>query len=213
MTANQILSDLLGRYPALAACRTEIEAAHALLRDTFSADGKLLIAGNGGSASDANHIVGELMKGFLKKRPVAHEFAKRLEKNDPVRGEKLKNSLQGALPAIALSVHGSLLTAFMNDADPDAVFAQQVYGYGKKGDVLLCISTSGNSENLVLAALTAAAKEMRVLLLTGESGGRLAPLSDLAIRVPATDTHVIQELHLPIYHALCGMLESDFFEV
>ena len=213
MAYREILCDLIARYPGLAVVEEGLLAAHALLRECFAAGGKLLVAGNGGSAADADHIVGELMKGFLKKRPLNDEVYKKLLALDPERGMRLGEALQGALPAIALTEHSALSTAFANDRDSHAVFAQQVWGYGKAGDVLLCLSTSGNAENLMLAAVTAHAKGMRVVLLTGESGGRLAAVADATVRLPARDTYLVQELQLPVYHALCMMLESDFFEV
>lgn len=212
MTNQQIWSELVARYPALACTEKDVFSAHRLLRDCFAAGGKLMVAGNGGSAADADHIVGELMKGFVKKRPLNDTFRAKLTAVDAENGALLADTLQGALPAMTLTGHTALATAFANDRDPVAAMAQQVLGYGREGDVLLCLSTSGNAKNLVLAATVAKAVGVSVLLITGADGGSLAALADGVIRLPATKTHLVQELHLPLYHALCMMLESDFFE-
>ncbi len=173
----------------------------------------MLIAGNGGSASDADHIVGELMKGFLLPRKVDDDFANKLKAVDEAKGAELAMKLQGALPTIALSNHNSLNTAFINDVDGSMCFAQQVNGYGNPGDVFLAISTSGNSKNILYAAVTAKAKGMKVIGLTGKCGGKLSGLADSVIAVDETETYKIQELHLPIYHCLCFMLENYFFKI
>ncbi len=197
------LTHLIKRYPALAQIRGAIEQAYRLLEECYEKGGKLLVCGNGGSAADSDHIVGELMKGFYKQRMLPEEERKRFGE----QGEKL----QGALPAIALTQHGALSTAFLNDVDPAMVFAQQVYGYGQGGDVFLGLSTSGNSANVVLAAKVAAAKGMKVITMTGRNGGKLKELSDVCMIVPAQVTADIQEYHLPVYHTLCAMLEEHFF--
>ncbi len=197
------LTHLIERYPALAQMRGAIEQAYRLLEECYEKGGKLLVCGNGGSAADSDHIVGELMKGFYKQRMLPTEERKRFGE----QGEKL----QGALPAIALTQHGALSTAFLNDVDPAMVFAQQVYGYGQGGDVFLGLSTSGNSANVVLAAKVAAAKGMKVITMTGRNGGKLKELSDVCMIVPAQVTADIQEYHLPVYHTLCAMLEEHFF--
>ena len=197
------LTHLIERYPALAQMRGAIEQAYRLLEECYEKGGKLLVCGNGGSAADSDHIVGELMKGFYKQRMLPEEERKRFGE----QGEKL----QGALPAIALTQHGALSTAFLNDVDPAMVFAQQVYGYGQGGDVFLGLSTSGNSANVVLAAKVAAAKGMKVITMTGRNGGKLKELSDVCMIVPAQVTADIQEYHLPVYHTLCAMLEEHFF--
>lgn len=207
------LDILTGRYPVLAACREDINAAFNTFAQTFAQDGKLLICGNGGSAADAEHIVGELMKGFKKKRPVSNSLTDKLIEIAPEDGKELAANLQEGLPAIALDGHFSLTTAFMNDCNPLMCFAQQVNGYGKPGDSLLAISTSGNSRNVVYAAITAKAKGLKVVGLTGERQSRLSQLADVCIRVPETETYKIQELHLPVYHALCLMLEEKFFNI
>lgn len=207
------LDTLIRRYPALAPVRADIEAGYRLLADAYRAGGKLLVAGNGGSCADADHIVGELMKGFVLPRPVPADLAERLRALDPERGDALARRLQGGLPAIALTQHPALTTAYMNDVDGGSalVFAQQAYVLGRAGDVFLGISTSGNSENVLEAALVARARGMKVLALVGQGGGKLAGVADVAIRVPATETYQIQEYHLPVYHALCLMLEEEFF--
>ena len=197
------LTHLIERYPALAQMRGAIEQAYRLLEECYEKGGKLLVCGNGGSAADSDHIVGELMKGFYKQRMLPEEERKRFGE----QGEKL----QGALPAIALTQHGALSTAFLNDVDPAMVFAQQVYGYGQGGDVFLGLSTSGNSANVVLAAKVAVAKGMKVITMTGRNGGKLKELSDVCMIVPAQVTADIQEYHLPVYHTLCAMLEEHFF--
>ena len=205
------LSRLVKRYPVLDTCREDIRKAYRLLESAYSSNGKLLVCGNGGSASDSEHIVGELMKEFKLKRKVFHEQASALKEIDIEMGTVLAENLQGALPAISLTGHSSLTTAFMNDAMPELAFAQQVNGYGKPGDVYLGISTSGNSKNVLYAAITAKSRGLKVIGLTGQKESRLMELADVCIRVPATETYKIQELHLPVYHCLCLMLEDKFF--
>ena len=199
------------RYPVLEPVKGDILKAYEIMRDCYEKGGKLMIAGNGGSCSDSEHIVGELMKGFVKRRPVSAELAQALKAADPQMGEKLAENLQGGLPAIALTNHAALSSAFANDVDGMLSYAQQVNGYGKAGDVFLGISTSGNAENVMYAAVTAKAKGMKVIGLTGKTGGKLAKIADVAIIVPEQETYKIQELHLPIYHALCLMLEDRFY--
>ena len=204
---------LIERYPSLASCKEEIIKAYNLLEECFSNGNKLLIAGNGGSCADAEHIVGELMKGFKLKRKCSAQFAEKLKNIDSTRGVELAESLQGGLPAIALDGHQALNTAFINDVAGGGLltYAQQVYGYGKAGDVLLGISTSGNSKNVMNATVVARALGIKVIGLTGAKGGELATVADVAIKVPSTETYMIQELHLPVYHTLCLMLEDHFF--
>jgi D-sedoheptulose 7-phosphate isomerase len=211
MTPEMHLDELILRYPSLSAIRNDIESAFNILKDCYESGGKLLIAGNGGSSADAEHIVGELMKGFVKRREVPEDMADKLIAADSRRGEELAKKLQGALPTIALSGHPSLSTAYLNDVDGDLIFAQQTYGYGRKGDVLLGISTSGNSKNVMYSISVAKALGMKCIGLTGKDGGQLKKEADAAIVVPETETFKIQELHLPIYHALCLMLEEYFF--
>jgi D-sedoheptulose 7-phosphate isomerase len=202
---------LLERYPVLEACMEDIRKAYQLLESAFKNGNKLLVCGNGGSASDSEHIVGELMKEFKLKRKVYGNHAATLKKIDPELGQVLADNLQGALPAISLTAHSSLQTAFMNDVVPELVFAQQVNGYGNVGDVFLGISTSGNSKNVLYAAVNAKAKGLKVIGLTGGKENKLMKYSDVCIRVPETETYKIQELHLPVYHCLCLMLEEKFF--
>lgn len=202
---------LITRYPELDVCRGDITEAYVVLATCFSNKGKLLIAGNGGSAADAEHMVGELMKGFMKPRKIGADFSKSLLNANEKLGATLCDKLQGALPAIALDSHFALNTAYMNDCDPLLCFAQQVNGFGVAGDVFLGISTSGNSKNILYAATVAKAKGMKVVGLTGEKNSELASLSDVCIKVPLKETYMIQELHLPVYHSLCLMLEEKFF--
>lgn len=202
---------LIERYPKLAVCKEDIKKAYELLRAAYSNGRKLLVCGNGGSASDSEHIVGELMKEFKMKRKVYAEQAAALKEIDSELGQVLADNLQGALPAISLTGHSSLQTAFMNDAVPELVFAQQVNGYGKPGDVFLGISTSGNSKNVLYAAVNAKAKGLMVIGLTGAKENKLMKYADVCIRVPETETYKIQEYHLPVYHCLCLMLEDHFF--
>lgn len=208
---RNIENTLFERHPALLAVRKELEEAYEILERCFAGGNKLLIAGNGGSASDGEHIVGELMKGFVKRRPLPEAEKEALIAADPMRGAALAESLQQGLPAIALTGHTSLSTAFANDVDGGMVYAQQVNGYGNAGDVFLGISTSGNAENIMFAAVTAKAKGMKVIGLTGKDGGKLKTAADTAIVVPEQETYKIQELHLPVYHALCLMLEERFY--
>lgn len=202
---------LVNRYPVLNSVKDEIVEAYFLLVESYKNEGKLLIAGNGGSAADAEHIVGELMKGFKLPRKLNENFTDKLISENEELGTVLAESLQGALPAIALDGHPALSTAYMNDCEPLLCFAQQVNGYGKAGDVFLGISTSGNSKNILYAATTAHAKGMKVIGLTGAKDSKLTQMSDECIKVPQTETYMIQELHLPVYHCLCLMLEDEFF--
>lgn len=207
------INNLIERYPQLAVCQEDIAKAYEILEMAYANGRKLLVSGNGGSASDSEHIVGELMKEFKLKRKVYHEQAEEMRKISPELGEVLANNLQGALPAISLTGHSSLTTAFMNDSEPELIFAQQVNGYGKKGDVYLGISTSGNSRNVLYAAITAKSKGLKVIGLTGQRENQLMRYADVCIQVPETETYKIQELHLPVYHCLCMMLEEKFFAV
>lgn len=210
---NKQLEFLIERYPALSVCKDDIEKAYEILEECFATGHKLLIAGNGGSCSDGEHIAGELMKGFKLQRKCSEEFAERLKSIDAERGAELAEKLQGGLPTIALDNHQALNTAYVNDVANGGLlmYAQQVYGYGKAGDVLLGISTSGNSKNVAYATVVARTLEMKVIGLTGAKGGNLANVADVAIKVPETETYMIQELHLPVYHCLCLMLESHFW--
>lgn len=205
------LNLLIERYPKLAVCREDIAAAYELIEVCYEHGGKLLIAGNGGSAADSEHIVGELMKGFKNPRKLPKADADKLIAANPELGKTLAENLQGALPAIALDGHPALSTAYQNDCEPLLCFAQQVNGYGNERDVFLGISTSGNSKNVLYAAFTAKAKGLKVIGLTGARESKLNDIADVCIRVPETETYMIQELHLPVYHCLCLMLEERFF--
>ena len=207
----QIFEDLFLRYPQLLSCRKQLSDAADCLIHSYQANGKLLICGNGGSAADAAHIVGELMKNFLLPRPVEDSFRKKLQELAPENGNLIADHLQNALPAIALTQETALLSAYSNDSASDLIYAQQVFGYGCERDVLLCISTSGNSENIVCAAIVAKAKGLRTIALTGKHPSRLSEICDVAVQVPETETYKVQELHLPVYHCLCSILEQEFF--
>lgn len=233
MSEKKILDNLLTRYPLLQNQKESIWKMYEMMAESFAHHGKLLVAGNGGSAADADHIVGELMKGFAKKRKLKiaadnetdfikkkglitevcslTEMYSRLEEMEAGAGKKIMEKLQGALPAISLTGHLALSTAYANDVDPLYGFAQQVYGYGRKGDVFLGISTSGNSQNVLYACMVAKANGMKVVGMTGRNGGKLKELCDMVIMVPADEAYLVQELHLPVYHCLCLMLENYFF--
>ena len=206
-----MIEELVKRYPVLESVKGQIEDAYKILETCYEDGGKLLIAGNGGSAADSDHIVGELMKGFVNPRKLETDYSDALITVNKELGRVLSENLQGALPAIALDGHLALTTAYMNDCEPLLCFAQQVNGFGRKSDVFLGISTSGNSKNILYAATVAKAKGMKVIGLTGEKDSKLSEMSDVCIQVPETETYKIQELHLPVYHCLCLMLEDKFF--
>lgn len=206
-----MLNKLIERYPATEGIKNDIEKATEAITECFLKGGKLLLCGNGGSAADCEHISGELMKGFLKKRPLSEEKKAEMKKRLPDIGEDILSGLQGGLPAIALPSMLSLNTAFCNDADPVLVYAQAVLSLGREDDILVAISTSGNAQNVCAAAKTAKALGLRVIGLTGNDGGVLKGLSDICITVPETETYRIQELHLPIYHCICAGTEKHFF--
>ena len=211
------IENLLQNHPALLVCRDSIEAARELLIDTYRAGGKLLLCGNGGSCADCDHIAGELLKGFLSHRPLSEEDCIALADSLP-EGEAdpdlylLAGQLQGGLPAISLPSQVAVVTAVSNDTDPALIFAQSVWALGQAGDTLICLSTSGNSRNVVLAAKAARAKGLRVLALTGETESALSALADVTVQAPACDTYRVQEYHLPIYHYLCAAVEEALFE-
>ncbi|MBR2992899.1 MAG: SIS domain-containing protein [Clostridiales bacterium] len=202
---------LIKRYPVLNSVKQDIYDAYLIMEECYENDGKLLIAGNGGSAADSEHIAGELMKRFKTPRPVTQELAQKLKTIDPIRGENLAKNLERGLMAIPLVAHEALSTAYINDVDGLGVFAQQLFGFGRSGDVFLGISTSGNSDNVLSATVVARALGMKVIGLTGENGGELADVADVTVKVPETETYMIQELHLPVYHCWCLMLEDRFF--
>ncbi len=206
-----MLNELLKRYPCLESAREDITEAENALITAFKNGNKLLICGNGGSCADCEHIVGELMKCFLSKRPLTEEQKAEMKANCPEIEDKYLLLLQRAVPAIALPSFTALNTAFCNDVEPELVFAQGLMGLGKKDDVLLCISTSGNSKNVVAAALTAKALGLETIGLTGKTGGKLKSICDICVCVPETETFKVQELHLPVYHYLCARVEVKIF--
>lgn len=208
---NKHVDLLIERYPVLECTRQSIIDAYLILEECYGEDHKVLIAGNGGSAADSEHIAGELMKRFRLCRPVPSEFELKLQEVDPIRGKELAKNLERGLMAIPLVAHEALTTAYINDVDGLGVFAQQLYGYGRVGDVFLAISTSGNSKNVLSATVVARALGIKTIGLTGANGGELAEVADVVIKVPETETYMIQELHLPVYHCLCMMLEEHFF--
>jgi len=202
---------LTERYPTLKCCEDSIAEAYHAIEQSYLSQHKLLVAGNGGSAADSEHIVGELMKGFKLPRPINCDLAQSIKDIAPDMGITIAEHLQGALPAIALTGHPGLSTAYMNDCVPELVFAQQMLGFGQAGDSFLAISTSGNSKNIIYAAIVAKAKGVKIIGLTGSKESKLSALADICIQVPETETYKIQELHLPVYHCLCLMLEDKFF--
>ena len=208
-----MLNELMERYPSLTACKKEIEEAAKAWIACYENGGKLMACGNGGSCADSEHIVGELMKGFLKKRPLSEEKLAEMKKNNPDVPEEWLAKLQGGLPAFALPSFGALNTAFCNDVDPELIYAQPLMGMGKPGDILVCISTSGNSKNVVAAAQVGKALGLQVIALTGQTGGKLKNIADICICVPETETFKVQELHLPVYHYLCAETEAHFYSV
>lgn len=208
--AKEIMEQLLKRYPELEVCKEAIQDAYLVMKNSFENKGKLLICGNGGSNADAQHIVGELMKEFTKKRAHDKTFVEDCRATYPE--ENLENRLQAALPAIALGSCSVLTSAYANDVDPDMVYAQEVYGYGVKGDVLLGLSTSGNSANVVNAVKLAKLRGLNTVGIGGESGGIMKYLCDVYVALPEKETYKIQEFTLPVYHAWCRMLEEELFE-
>lgn len=206
------MKNLLERYPSLLSCKEAIAAACELLIDCYRRGGKLLLCGNGGSCADCEHISGELMKGFLEKRPLSEGQRASMKARCETLEEAVLCRLQCALPAIPLASMTALGTAFSNDVDPELAFAQSTLALGKEGDVLIAISTSGNAKNVCHAARVARGLNMGVLALTGEGGGELAGIADVAVRVPEREPYKAQELHMPIYHYLCAAVETAFFK-
>ena len=206
MKEEKILIELIERYPKLESCRETIKSAYEILSVTFGNKKKLLVAGNGGSAADSEHIVGELMKGFIKRRELEEREQQKILEVDKEFGESLCKNLQQALPAIALTGHIALTTAYLNDVEGKIGFAQQLYAYGEEGDTFLGITTSGNSDNILYTMVAAKSKGLATIALTGKDGGRIKEIADVSIIVPEIETFKIQELHLPIYHTLCLML-------
>lgn len=210
-TTRKILNRLLERFPKLKNCEKEINNSVEMIVDCYKNNGKLLICGNGGSTSDSLHIVGELMKSFVLPRKLENEYIEKIKKIFPENAEYFIKNLQGTLPAISLVSETALMTAYSNDNSADLCFAQQVLGYGNNNDILIAISTSGNSKNVIYASQIAKIKNMKVISLTGRNGGKLKELSDININVEEQETFIIQEYHLPIYHALCLAVENEMF--
>ena len=211
MNNNTILQQLLNRYSNLSFLEEQIKNATEIIINAYKSGGKVLVCGNGGSSSDADHIVGELMKSFEGHRPLEAELKESMKTVSPERGSILADKLQQGLPAISLTVHNALITAIANDIHGDMIFAQQVTGLGKKEDVLIGLSTSGNSQNVVDAFIVARAKGLKTIGMTGETGGKMKDLCDVLINVPEKRTAFVQELHLPVYHVICMMVENELF--
>lgn len=212
MNKNQHIHNLLNRFPQLNSVENAIVLSWKTIIETYENGGKLLLCGNGGSAADADHLAGELMKGFEKNRPLNQEIKENLSKISAERGKLLAEKLQHGLPAISLTSHSAMVLAIANDIDYDSIFAQQVIGYGNANDVLIGFSCSGNSQNVIDAMITAKAKGLKTIAFTGKTGGRLKAFSDILINVPETNISRAQELHVPIYHTLCRIIEEHFFE-
>lgn len=208
---KNIFDELFERYPELEVCKESVMEAYDILYDCYSNGGTVLVCGNGGSAADSEHIVGELMKGFILKRQINKSDKAKLASSFPEEAEYFTDNLQSALPAISLVSQTAISTAFSNDVSPDMVYAQQVYGYIQPGDVLIALSTSGNSKNVVNAVKVAKAFGGKTIGLTGQKGGNISELCDTTIKAPSDITFKIQEYHLPIYHTLCAMIEYAFF--
>jgi len=211
MNIEEISDQLIKKYPPLEVCKKDIIRAGNIIIESYKNSGQLLTCGNGGSSADADHIVGELMKSFSIKRPIDKDLADSLADLSEERGALIASKLEKGLPAISLNAHSALVSAVSNDIGGDFIFAQQVIGYGRKNDVLLGISTSGNSQNVVDACIVAKAKGLKVITLTGEKGGKMKAYADVSICVPSSCTPDVQEFHLPVYHALCIMVERTFF--
>ncbi len=211
MKGETILTDLLNRYSELQPLKEQVAAAAEIIIETYKNGGKVLVCGNGGSCSDADHIVGELMKSFEGRRPLTKELQEELVSLSPETGKMLAEKLQQGLPAISLTVHQSLITAIANDISGEVIYAQQVVGWGNKGDVLIGLSTSGNSQNVIDAMIVARAKGLKTIGMTGETGGKMREWSDVLLNVPQRRTAYVQELHLPVYHAICMMVEKEMF--
>jgi D-sedoheptulose 7-phosphate isomerase len=210
-SSEREMESLVSRYPILDRNRDNIRLAAEALIQTANSGGKILICGNGGSSADADHIVGELMKGFVHQRPLSLKKRDALKRIGGEEGARLGELLQQGIPAISLSAHSALNTAFINDVDPSLIFAQQVIGLGTEKDLLWGLSTSGNSGNVVCAAIAAKSLGMKTLAMTGNRESRLSDLCDICIKVDETETYKVQELHLPVYHALCLIIENELF--
>lgn len=209
---NIEMEKLFKRYPNLTPCKKDIEGAIDIIKECYGNGNKIITCGNGGSAADAEHIVGELLKGFRKKRKVSSEFREKVSKIYPDETNEICDNLQGSLPAISLTSHISFTTAFNNDMNPDFTFAQQLLGLGRQGDALIALSTSGKAKNVINACKLAKVLGIKTIALTGKDGGALKDICDVAICVPEEETFLIQEYHVPIYHAICSIVEDMFFE-
>lgn len=209
-TTRKIIDECIARHGVLSSLKEEIAQAFDTMKNSFLKGGRLYLCGNGGSAADCEHIAGELLKSFKKPRPLPEDLLKGLEAYGE-QGAAIATGLDGGLPAISLCGHSAFSTAYLNDKDPAFTFAQQVNVWGREGDVLLTLSTSGNSKNCVYAAMVAKAKNMSVVFLGGGTGGKLKELADVSLIVPEKETYKVQELHLPLYHCLCAMLEEEFY--
>ena len=208
-----MLNELLSRYPELSSCKEDIENVAKAIIDCYEKGGKIILCGNGGSCADCDHIVGELMKGFLKIRPISEEKKAEMKKNCDLVDDELLSKLQGGLPAISIPSITALNSAFCNDVDPELMYAQPLMSLANKNDILIGLSTSGNSKNVYGAVKVAKALGVKVIGLTGKTGGKLKGVADICICAPETETFKIQELHLPIYHYLCAKTEEHFFKV
>lgn len=206
-----MLHDLIANHPNLVCCETAIQQTAAAMITCYGQGGKLLLCGNGGSSADCEHVVGELMKGFLKKRPLTQEARSAMKQNSPALDETVLTKLQAGLPALSLPSMMALNSAFANDVDPELIYAQSVLALGRPGDVFVGISTSGNAKNVLAAATVAKGLGLTVVALTGKTGGALKTVADICIAVPETETFKVQELHLPVYHYLCAATEAHFF--
>ncbi len=205
------ISDLFNRYPELQLQQDNILKACSIFKETFKNDGTLFVCGNGGSASDAEHIAGELLKGFLKLRPIDKELRNKLETDYQEQGKFIADGLQNGLKTISLIGHPSLSTAFANDVNASLIFAQQLHVLGKKGDALLALSTSGNSDNVIKCMQLANVKGIKTVAMTGSGGGKCKELAECCIQAPSKETYIVQEYHLPVYHAICAVLEDEFY--
>lgn len=211
MEMNSTINELCKNYPQLETVKKCIADAAEMIIGCYTGGGKILICGNGGSSADSDHIAGELMKSFELERPLDDSFKERLSEISGSRGKFLAENLEHGLPAISLSAHTALTTAICNDKDANLVFAQQIMGYGMEKDVLICLSTSGNSQNVVDACITARALNLSVIGITGKKGGKIKQYCDILINVPETGTAFVQELHLPVLHSLCRIVENHFY--
>ena len=211
MESEYILKETIRRYPQLAHLESSIQETAEIIVETYKNGGKVLVCGNGGSCSDADHIVGELMKSFEGRRPLAKPLQDELMELSPETGKMLAEKLQQGLPAISLNTHSALISAISNDISGEVIYAQQVVGWGIRGDVLIGLSTSGNSQNVIDAMIVAKAKGLSTIGMTGETGGKMRDWSDILLNVPERRTAYVQELHLPVYHAICMMIEKEMF--